>query len=193
MKIIKKKLIVIRHIIVTLICLIITIQNGICQDIDSNVKWYRSKEDMRWVYGKIQLGASKDQIWNVLSNVEKWAEIFQDIKTIKVHKKHDNILETEVDAISMTHKTYWNIKLSPPNKASFKDEGHGIIMEMIFFIEEEPINNTCMVNLHISIESDGFIGWFIPDSELRKRQEKMVVQYLNDIKKELHTGDKSHH
>jgi hypothetical protein len=96
----------------------------------------------------------------------------------------------EIESRSMNCGSHdYHISLKPDGSMSFVIDATGIAATG--YIRAQPVANEpslSLVKFDLYVEATGVIGWFVPDSAVRSRQEKMVRHDLEDLARSFAKG-----
>lgn len=148
----------------------------------NRAKIARDAKDPRWLHGTITIAAPANQVFDRLARVNEWNQVFSDIKRLKVIK-HDGehwLVELETRTMDCgAHDYHLYVQANRRVKLVFDAPGvnaHGFIEA-----KQGEREGESSARFTLFVEATGVIGWFIPESTLRARQESMVRHDLGDL------------
>ncbi len=144
--------------------------------------WRRDAADPRWVIGRVELGAPPDQVWARLSQLERWGELFSDVRSVRVLEHDGPRWRLQIDT--------WLMKSCGPHEYRVEVEGRSLRVEIVatglrahlrMEVLEGAIAGRSAVTYALFIDPKGVVGALLPKKRLRNVQESMVSTYLSDI------------
>lgn len=146
--------------------------------------WTRSPADARWVLGKVEVAASPEIVWARIEHVQRWPELFSDIRGMTV-LRHDGVRwRLKLDTVGMKscgpHE--YDVRIDPAARKAFVDiDASGADARAIIAIQAAAAPGRAVVTYQLFVDTKGVMGWFIPQKRLRRAQEEMVIRYLADF------------
>lgn len=149
----------------------------------STVRIVRDSKDPRWVHGTVTVATGPDDTFRRVSQVDRWSTLFSDIKRLNVKRKASAHWLIEIESATMNCGAHdYHIKILPDRTLSFVIDATGIAATG--YLRVRPVADQptlSKVAFDLFIETTGVIGWFIPESSVRTRQEIMVGRDLTDL------------
>ncbi len=144
----------------------------------------RDAKDPRWINGTISVSARPDQIKARIARLAEWPKFLSDIKSLKVIEHSGKRWHTKIETRTMdcgAHDYY--IDVAADGSVTLVIDATGINANGRISAKPSAREGQSVARFSLFVETSGVIGWFIPESTLRARQERMVRRDLEDIAK----------
>ena len=144
--------------------------------------WRRDSADPRWVIGRVELGAPADQVWATLAKLDHWAELFSDVRSVRVLEHQGARWRLQVDT--------WQMKSCGPHEYRAELDGRTIRVDIVatglrahvrMEVLEGTLPGRSVATYALFIDPKGVVGALLPKKRLRNVQEGMVSAYLTDL------------
>lgn len=148
----------------------------------------RDAKDPRWIHGTISVSAPADQIKARVARVAEWPKLLSDIKSLKVIEHSGKRWHVKIETRTMdcgAHDYY--IDVAADGNVTLVIDATGINANGRIAAKPSEHEGQSVARFSLFVETSGVIGWFIPESTLRARQERMVRRDLEDIAKAFAT------
>ena len=129
---------------------------------------------------EIQIKASADKVWSIISDLDNEPKFWKGTKSIKNLNKENNIIKREVTIAFRDQKCLQEIMLEPKKKIHVKFTKGIIVGEKILSII--PHENDTELCVFWSIKLTGIMGMFT--GMIKKHIESGTQQAIQQIKKE---------
>lgn len=149
---------------------------------DRSVSLTRDARDPRWLRGEVLVDASPAQVLERVARVDRWSELFSDVRSVKVVKRSAEHWHVRLDTRTMDCGEHdYHITFSPGERLDLRIDAPGINAHGSLSAHSTGKAAQSTVKFELFIDTKGFMGWFIPERTLRKRQERMVRGDLEDL------------
>jgi carbon monoxide dehydrogenase subunit G len=146
-------------------------------------RWWRDTTDPRWVHGDVTVAAPSDAVWRRLRRVTEWPRTFTDIKSLRVLESGQDEWLLKITSRTFDYGAYeYRAQFTDATRSargSFGGAGATAVCTMRVAEGGEP--QTSRVWCSLFIDARGVAAWVLGQEEIRRRQEHMVVQYLQDF------------
>ena len=129
----------------------------------------------------VEINASVDKVWEVVSDLDKEPEFWKGTKEIRNISKNGNSVSREVTIAFRDQKCMQEIKLEPKEKIEIKFT-KGII-DGTKIITLSPIEEKTILKTKWNIKLTGMMGMFT--GVIKKHIESGTVQALQKIKEQI--------
>lgn len=148
-----------------------------------SVRVTRDVKDPRWLHGSVDVAAPADEVLLRLQKVDQWQALLSDIKQLKVKSTSKGYWLAEIESKTMNCGSHdYHVRLKPNRTLSFVIDATALAATGYIQVQplaKEPAIST--IKFDLFVETTGVIGWFIPESAVRSRQEAMVRRDLTDL------------
>ena len=144
--------------------------------------WRRDAADPRWVIGRVELGATAHEVWARLSQLDRWAELFSDVRSVRVLEHKGRHWRLQVDT--------WQMKSCGPHEYRVDAADRALRIEIVatglraharLEVLEGALPERSVATYALFIDPKGVVGALLPKKRLRNVQESMVSGYLSDL------------
>lgn len=115
--------------------------------------------------------------------MDQWPAVLTDIKQLKVKSTSKGYWLAEIESKTMNCGSHdYHIRLKSDRTLSFVIDATALSATGYIHVQplaKEPALST--IKFDLFVETTGVIGWFIPESAVRSRQEAMVRRDLTDL------------
>jgi len=148
------------------------------------LKYGRDPKDARWYGGEAAVSTNPNSVWIRLQDVDKWPQIFSDIKSLKVKKHKGDEWTVEIESRTMTCGSHdWIVRFLPNRTIEMAIGAPGIKARGVTMVKEGKSLTNSVVTYWLFIEVTGVVGWFVSEKDLRQKQEKIAQANLRDLEK----------
>lgn len=148
-----------------------------------SVRIARDVKDPRWLHGSVDIAGRPDEVLRRIQKVDQWPALLSDIKQLKVKSTSKGYWLAEIESKTMNCGSHdYHIRLKPDRSLSFVIDATALAATGYIRVQplaREPAFST--IKFDLFVETTGVIGWFIPESAVRSRQEAMVRRDLSDL------------
>jgi hypothetical protein len=136
------------------------------------------------VQGRVVVPTASDPIWVRLQQVDRWKDMFSDIKTLKV-LEHDgshwriNLRTTAFDCGAHDY----DVRFDDARTAHLRIEAPGADAHALISVKPGSHPSESVVTYSLYVQATGIMSWFVSEATLRKKQEYMVTKYLTDLQR----------
>ncbi len=151
--------------------------------VDSTVWWGRDSRDPDWVQGRVMLSSSAAALWGRIQAVDTWSAIFSDITSLAVVERTPPHWRIRVETRSFDCGAHdYHLVFQEQNTVEMRIAAPGVGSVGFLSVRDDPTGGT-LVTYRLLVRPQGFAGWFVSRKELRRKQEDMVVRYLQDVRR----------
>lgn len=151
--------------------------------VDSTVWWGRDSREPDWVQGRVMLSSSAAALWGRIQAVDTWSAIFSDITSLTVVERTPPHWRIRVETRSFDCGAHdYHLVFQEQNTVEMRIAAPGVGSVGFLSVRDDPAGGT-LVTYRLLVRPQGFAGWFVSKKELRRKQEDMVVRYLQDVRR----------
>ena len=152
---------------------------------DYRVWWSRDVGHPDWVSGRVLVPVALDAAWNRLEQVETWTAIFSELRRFDVFLSQPPHWRVHVEAESFfpcgAHD--YDIVFRKDDAAiDIGIEAPGVESRASLSARPDGDQRT-LLTFRVFGRPTGLMAWFVSKKDLQRRQEKMVVRYLSDLRR----------
>lgn len=170
-----------------LVALGLTVADGSRAGAAGRARITRDAKDPRWLHGTISVSAPPDTVMTRLARVAEWPKLLSDIKSLRVVDHDGKRWHAKIETWTMNCGAHdYTIDVTHDG-VRLSIDATGIHANGRIRIEPGAQDSRSTARFSLFVETSGIVGWFIPESTLRARQETMVRRDLEDIAKAFAT------
>jgi hypothetical protein len=149
----------------------------------------RDARDARWLEGKIRVAAAPAEVVERVARVDRWNQLFSDVKSVRVVKRSPNHWHVRLDTRTMDCGEHdYHITVRPGQGITLVIDAPGIEARGSLSARASERIGQSEITFRLFIDTKGVMGWFIPESTLRARQQQMVRRDLEDLARSFALG-----
>ncbi len=150
----------------------------------STLKWQRSNTDPRWVQGRVTVPTPGDSIWGRLQQVDRWKDMFTDIKSLRVLEHDGNRWRINLRTTAFDCGAHdYDVRFDDAQTAHLRINAPGADAHALISVKPAPRADESVVTYSLFVQATGIVSWFVSEETLRKKQEYMVTKYLTDLQR----------
>lgn len=151
--------------------------------VDSTVWWGHDSSDPDWVQGRVMLSSSAADLWGRIQAVDTWSAIFSDITSLTVVERAPPRWRIRVETRSCDCGAHdYLLAFQEQDTVQMRIAAPGVDSLGYLSVRDDPGGST-LVTYRLLVRPQGLAGWFVSRTELRRKQEDMVVRYLRDVRR----------
>jgi hypothetical protein len=146
--------------------------------------WTHDAKDPRWVQGQVTAHATMDAVWAKLQRVPEWPQMFTDIKTMNIVERGTDHWRVKLETRTFDCGAHeYHVRFDSPRTARLWIDAPGVTALAYMRVLEGGAPEASRVVYSLFLEARGIAAWFHTKEDLRRKQERMVVQYLSDLER----------
>lgn len=134
--------------------------------------------------GTVEVALSPNRVIELLSDYEKWPEIFSDVKSAKIVSTDGGTL-VRLDTKSAGHPHTFRMESGAERVAFEITDGHNGNLKIKGEFQVEATSNGTRVDGVFETKVGGWMGRLLPDSKIRKMARAKLERDLRDLEKRL--------
>lgn len=132
------------------------------------------------IVGRVQLGAPAGQVWNRVRQVDRWSELFTDIRKLDVRKHEGSLWIVRLDSgILRCGPHDYEIRFTGERAAALKIVAPGIEADGTLSVAAAAGGSLFEYRLRVHVGR--IASWFASEKDVRARQWQLIDSYLTDL------------
>lgn len=146
--------------------------------------WGRDKKDVRWFGGEARVATNPNSVVARLQDIDKWPQVFSEVKWIKVKKRAPNYAKAELEIRTFDCGSHdWEITFLANRTIEMNIGAPGIKARAVTMVKDGKTPTEAVVTYCLFVDVSGVVGWFVSEKDLRAKQEKLATNILKDLEK----------
>jgi hypothetical protein len=148
--------------------------------------WQRNPYDPRWVQGQIDLGTPASTLWQRIAEVRGWPSIFSDLVSFSVKSESSDGAHWAIrfESRVVGHGQFDYVVTLDAAKQSGRIVVRAPGVRAAAYLSVAPIDDRrSRASYAAFVDRYGVFGWFLSESLLRSRQERLVERNLDDLER----------
>lgn len=147
----------------------------------SPVTWTRDASNPTRVSGRVELEAATDAVWTRMRDVESWPRLFSDIRALKVKSHEGNRWVLRLDTVAMDCGPHdYIVQVHENRTISIDIDAPGLGANAVLGVRA-GVGDGSVGTYEITVRIARILSWFVSEKELRTKQERMLLSYLEDF------------
>lgn len=143
----------------------------------------RNAAEPRLVVGIVDVDRPVGEVFGIIRDIDGWDELFGDLRTVEVKRRTASGATVELDSRMMGHASTVEVRIDAQRRfIRFDGAEHGI--RYWLKVRADPSVSHpggTRVTTMLFADTEGLVGWFIPEHAVRALQLDFAASYLADL------------
>jgi hypothetical protein len=157
---------------------------------DKGVSLRRDSGDAKTVIGRVELAAAPAAVWERFRQVDRWRELFTDVKKLEVRKHEEDYWRVRLDSAIFTCGPHdYELRFAGTKRAAtLKILAPGADSEGQISAAPGSAPGSTVFEYRLRVQVSRVAGWFVSEKDIRDKQDRIVRQYLVDLARAFGSG-----